>query len=235
MVATLLARAWLLEPSGNPTPPPPPPPPPEAPLMDVVRSARERRFSDQLKPSPVAEEAMVSRLLLNGILNEVREGADAGREEEGGSVSGSEDKPRPWLSREEIVPLDDGMEVDSWRACCDEGAGGGKDLPFAGGLPSPPPPLPPVEDLISRMARAPKLIRRANGVVGWSREANSSSMADSSMLPLFAELKLSRRPRIELKGDWAVGDPDSPSVVNDMRLRWAWAAAVVMGPGYWPC
>lgn len=52
--------------------------------MEVVRSARERRFSDQLKPSPVAE-AMVSRLLLNGILKDLREeDEDADREEEEG-------------------------------------------------------------------------------------------------------------------------------------------------------
>lgn len=186
MVATLFAREWLLEPNGIPTPP-------DGPAIEAVRSARERKFSDQLKPSPVAE-ATVSRLLLNGILNDVREeDEDAGRE-----LGGSEDKPRPFPSREEIVPLDEGADVDGCRACCAEGAGGGMDLPFWGGLPSPPPPpLPPVEDLISRMARAPKLMRRANGVVGvdWSLAANSSSTADSSMLPLLAELKLSRRPR----------------------------------------
>lgn len=72
MVATLLAREWLLDPSGRPTPP-------DGPPMEAVRSARERKFSDQLKPSPVAE-AMVSRLLLNGILNDVRD-EDAGRED----------------------------------------------------------------------------------------------------------------------------------------------------------
>lgn len=55
------------------------------------------------------------------------------------------------------------------------------------------------------------------------------------MLPLLAELKLSRRPRKEPKGEVAVGEPERPKVVNDMRLRWAWAAAFVMGPGYWPC
>jgi len=150
-----LAREWFWDPSGRPTPPPP-----GGPAMEAVRSARERRFSDQLKPSP-----------------------------------------------------------------------------FWGGLPSPPPPpLPPVEDLISLIARAPKLIRRANGVVGvdWSFAANSSSTADSSMLPLLAELKLSRRPRTEPKGEGAVGEPERPRVVNDIRLRWAWAAALVIGPGYWP-
>lgn len=183
MVAILFAREWFWEPSGSPTPPPP-----DGPAIEV-RSARERRFSDQLKPSPVAE-AMVSRLLLNGILNEVRD-EDAGRED---LLEGSEDKPRPFPSRAEIVPVD-GTDVDACRACCDEGAGGGIDLPFWGGLPStPPPPLPP--DLISLMARAPKLMRRANGVVGvvWSL-AKSSSTADSSMLPLLAEPMLSPRPR----------------------------------------
>ncbi|CAG8709469.1 521_t:CDS:2, partial [Scutellospora calospora] len=50
--------------------------------------------------------------------------------------------------------------------------------------------------LISLMARAPKLMRRANGVVGvdWSL-AKSSSTADSSMLPLLAEPTLSPRTR----------------------------------------
>lgn len=227
MVATLLAREWFWDPSGRPTPPPP-----DGPAIEAVLSARERKFSDQLKPSPVAE-AMVSRLLLNGILNEVRD-EDAGRED---WLEGSEDKPRPFPSREEIVPLEDGTDVDICLACCEEGAGGGKDLPFWGGLPSPPPPpLPPVEDLISLIARAPKLIRRANGIVGvdWSLAANSSSTADSSMLPLLAELKLSRRPRTDPKGEGAVGEPDRPRVVNDIRLRWAWAAALVIGPGYWP-
>lgn len=77
-MATLLARAWLLDPNGRPTPPP------DGPEMEVVRSARERRFSDQLKPSPVAE-AMVSRLLLNGILKDLREeDEDAEREEDEG-------------------------------------------------------------------------------------------------------------------------------------------------------
>jgi hypothetical protein len=55
------------------------------------------------------------------------------------------------------------------------------------------------------------------------------------MLPLLAELKLSRRPRIEPKGEGAVGEPERPRVVNDIRLRCAWAAALVMEPGYWPC
>ena len=152
-MAILFAREWFWEPRGSPTPPPP-----DGPAIEV-RSARDRRFSDQLKPSPVAE-AMVSRLLLNGILNDVRD-EDAGRED---LLEGSEDKPRPFPSRAEIVPVD-GTDVDACRACCDEGAWDGKDLPFWGGLPSPPPPpLPP--DLISLMARAPKLMRRANGVVG---------------------------------------------------------------------
>lgn len=56
-------------------------------------------------------------------------------------------------------------------------------------------------------------------------------MALSSMLPLSAVLMLSRRPRKELKGEVAPGEPDRPSVVTDRRRCWAWAAAVVMGPG----
>lgn len=97
--------------------------------MEAVRSARERKFSDQLKPSPVAE-AMVSRLLLNGILNEVRD-EDAGRED---WLEGSEDKPRPFPSREEIVPLEDGTDVDICRACCDEGAGAERIYHFGVGF-----------------------------------------------------------------------------------------------------
>ncbi|CAG8693982.1 11872_t:CDS:2, partial [Scutellospora calospora] len=108
IVAMLLAREWFWAPSGSPTPPPP-----EGPAMEAVRSARERKFSDQLKPSPVAE-AMVSRLLLNGILNEVRDrDEDAERED---LLEGSEDKPRPFPSRAEIVPVD-GTDVDACRAC----------------------------------------------------------------------------------------------------------------------
>lgn len=29
-----------------------------------------------------------------------------------------------------------------------------------------------------------------------------------------------------------MGDPERPKVVRDRRLRWAWAAALVIGPGY---
>lgn len=95
----------------------------------------------------------------------------------------SEDKPRPLTSRAEIVPLL--LLVLPFPAIDTDGArpsprpGGvveeaGEYLPFWPGLPAPPPaltlplpfPLPPVEPRISRIARAPKLMRRANGVPG---------------------------------------------------------------------
>ena len=75
---------------------------------------------------------------------------------------------------------------------------GGDFVPFCPVFP-PPTPLPPTELLTSLNALAPKLIRLAKGVAGvlpaaGSRRAGavSSSMADSSMEPLLAELMLSR-------------------------------------------
>jgi hypothetical protein len=58
----------------------------------------------------------------------------------------------------------------------------------------------PVLDLISRIALAPKLIRRANGLVGtlW---ASPSSKGDSSTVPELELEMLSPRERTEPKGE----------------------------------
>ena len=129
----------------------------------------------------------------------------------------SEDKPRPLVSRAEIVPWLFAAEYDGARPCVVVG-----DLPlFWPGLPPPPPPppFPPAEVRMSRMALAPKLMRLAKGVVG-TEPSLSSSMADSSMLPLLAELMLSRWPRRELKGEVELGEePERPTVVRDIRRR----------------
>lgn len=83
-----------------------------------------------------------------------------------------------------------------------EEAAGGDLVPFCPAA-VPPPPPPPLEFLTSLSALAPKLIRLAKGVVGvlpafGSRGLLSSSIADSSIEPLLAELILSCRPRKEL-------------------------------------
>ena len=147
------------------------------------------------------------------------------------------DRPRPLASREEIVPLCAALLLVPLEV-----AGG--DLPFCPGLPFPPPPPPPPpfpNELvrISRRARAPKLVRRAKGVVGGlpplfgSRAGPSSSaIADSLTLPLSAEPMLPRRPRKELNGEVWLGMPERPSVVKERRRLWAWAAAWEIGPGY---
>lgn len=77
----------------------------------------------------------------------------------------------------------------------------------------------PVLDLISRMARAPKLRRRANGDAGTLEVgASPSSKGDSSTVPEFELDKLSVRGRpLGRNGDVALGDPDRPTVVNDRR------------------
>jgi len=71
-----------------------------------------------------------------------------------------------------------------------------------------------------------------NGVVGALRPGlSSSSMADSSIESERSVETLPRRPP-KAKGAACVGDvPDRPSVEIDIRRRWSWAAAVVMGPG----
>lgn len=75
-------------------------------------------------------------------------------------------------------------------------------------------------------------MRRAKGVVGLLRAGpSSSSMAFSSMESEPAVETLPRRAPNE-KGLACVGEvPDRPRVEMDMRRRWSWTAAVVMGPG----
>ena len=127
------------------------------------------------------------------------------------SCSGLEDKPPP-----PPRPATLGEEPESLE-----------DLPLR--VPGPP--------LTSRSAFAPKLIRRAKGVVGeLLAGASPSSMALSSA-PGDAEAvleQLSWRPRRLPKGEVWVGEPERPRVEMDMRRRWwAWAlaAAAAMGPG----
>lgn len=99
-------------------------------------------------------------------------------------------------------------------------------------------PTLPLLCLTSRMARAPKLSRRAKGAAGLldAEGAGSSSKGLSSTEPELALDRLSVRGRADWKGDVWLGEPERPMVVRDSRRRWALTAAVVMGPGYgcWP-
>ena len=99
------------------------------------------------------------------------------------------------------------------------------------GLPLEFPTLP-LLCLTSRMARAPKLSRRAKGVAGLLLAAGvaSSSKGLSSTEPELTLERLSVRGR-GWKGELWLGEPDRPSVVMERRRRWALTAAVVMGPG----
>ena len=192
-----------------------------------MRSARVRRLSDQLKPSPDGPEQETG-------ISESREKDKtvSRRRDADESADGARDKPRPLASREEVVPF-----------CAAFFDAGGDLVPFCPGLPPPPPPPPPLcPNEFPRMslnAFAPKLVRLANGVAGvlplfGSRVGPSSSaMADSSILPLLAEPMLSGRPRIELKGEAPLGEPERPRVVKERRRRWAWDAAWLIAPG--PC
>jgi hypothetical protein len=76
-----------------------------------------------------------------------------------------------------------------------------------------------VLDLISRIARAPKLIRLANGDVGTG--ASPSSKGDSSTAPELELEMLSPRERTELKGEVWLGEPERPTVVSERRRCWA--------------
>lgn len=174
------------------------------------RSARVRRLSDQLKPSPDEPEGE------RGVsVNLEKDELTVRRRWE--TESGASDKPRPLVSREEIVPF---CAVAAFLE-----AVVGDLVPFCPGLPGGPPPPPPPDDVvrISLNARAPKLVRRVKGVLFGSRAgaASSSAMADSSTLPLLAEPMLSRRPpRMELKGEVELfGEPERPRLVMDIRRR----------------
>jgi hypothetical protein len=119
------------------------------------------------------------------------------------SAQYEQDKPRPWLA----VGGDFALETEG--------------LPFAF-------PFPLVAFML-RIARAPKLMRRAKGVVGTLEVgASPSSNGLSSTVPEFELEMLSPRER---KGEVWFGEPDRPTVVRDRRRCWACAAAVVMGPG----
>jgi hypothetical protein len=90
----------------------------------------------------------------------------------------------------------------------------------------------PVLDLISRMARAPKLSRRAKGEAGMlDVGASPSSKGDSSTVPEFELDMLSVRGRPGVKGDVAFCEPDKPTVVRDRRRCCACMAALEIGPG----
>lgn len=72
--------------------------------------------------------------------------------------------------------------------------------------------------LISRIARAPKLRRRANGDVGTLEVgASPSSKGDSSTVPELELEMLSPRERTEPKGDVWVCEPERPTVVSERR------------------
>jgi len=85
-------------------------------------------------------------------------------------------------------------------------------------------PTFPLLCLTSRMARAPKLSRRAKGVAGLlllldaGPPAGSSSKGLSSTEPELALDRLSVRCR-GLKAVAWLGEPESPMVVRDSRRR----------------
>ena len=99
----------------------------------------------------------------------------------------------------------------------------------------------------SIIARAPKLMRRANGLGGGPLPPAGELSPLSSMALSFAVLKpglsavplvapelavLPRRPRYDGKGEaWVGEEPLRPMVETDMRRRWWACAAAVMGPG----
>jgi hypothetical protein len=97
--------------------------------------------------------------------------------------------------------------------------------------------VPPWAGRLLRIAWAPKLMRRANGVVGAVRaliaDGSSSSMALSSIeSELLVDMLALRMPKGVAP---AVGeDPDRPRVEMDKRRRWSFIAAVVTGPGKTP-
>lgn len=76
----------------------------------------------------------------------------------------------------------------------------------------------PVLDLISRIARAPKLMRLAKGDVGTLElGASPSSKGDSSTVPEFELEMLSPRDRAEPKGEVWLGEAPRPTVVRERR------------------
>ena len=99
---------------------------------------------------------------------------------------------------------------------------GGAGLPFVPGLVPLPRKL--------RMAWAPKLMRRVNGVVGAARPSSSSTAFSSIASELLVDMLPRRRPNevaLPLVGE----EPESPTVETERRRRWSFMAAVVIGPG----
>ena len=82
-----------------------------------------------------------------------------------------------------------------------------------------------------RMAWAPKLMRRVNGVVGAVRELKAASSSSMALSSIESEPLVDRLPRRRLKGvGMPVGEvPERPTVETDSLLRWS--MAVAMGPG----
>lgn len=98
------------------------------------------------------------------------------------------------------------------------------------GLPVEP-GLEPPGARMERMALAPKLIRRAKGVVGAVRfEVSSSSMAFSSMESELLVEMLPRRmpPKAPVADAGAGGPPERPRVVTERRRRGSLAAAAAL-------
>lgn len=89
-------------------------------------------------------------------------------------------------------------------------------LPFA--FPEGEPAEPDLL-LISRIACAPKLTRRANGLAGLDETGGPSlsSKGDSSSEPLELPEMLCPRDRMLSKGDCCVGEVPSPAVATDRR------------------
>jgi len=85
-------------------------------------------------------------------------------------------------------------------------------------------PTLPLLCLTSRIARAPKLNRRAKGVAGLlfgldAEAGGSSSKGLSSTEPEFALDRLSVRGRAVWKGEDWLGEAERPMVVRDRRRR----------------
>lgn len=165
------------------------------------RSARVRKFSEKLKPSPMRSKQRVSKRIKSKVSATTRR-----------MRCGYQDTPRA-----------DGVMGD---------VGAGLFVVTVEGLPLTP--VFPAPVLTSRRARAPKLMRLAKGVVGWlGREEEGESVSSKGLSSTDAEVAVETlSDRLRLKADCCGGEPDMPRVLSDRRRRWAWAAAVVMGPGY---
>lgn len=82
------------------------------------------------------------------------------------------------------------------------------------------------------MAWAPKLMRRAKGVVGAVRALDGPSSSSIAFSSTESELLVDKLARRRPNGVWVVGDePDNPKVEIESRLRWSVIAAVVIALG----